>query len=392
MRVVSKIAVVAAAAATTMTLGLGPALADPPSGTTPALVDVVGVGSDTTQLVMDAIAKSWDNGSPAPAHKIYSWDAVNPTTGATGDTIETKGVGPHDPTCNLARPNGSGAGITALAGTAHDSGLPCIDYARSSRGPQAGDPAGLVWVGYGTDAVSWTVPSSLVGAPTSLTISQLQNIYLCTAGFRRWNSVGGTSGAVIVPVLPQTSSGTRAFFLKAIGVTTPGSCVVNGSINITGDPNNPVPIEENTGVSLKDSGGNFLTGNQFQFNNFQNSIFPYSVADWIAQTPAPAGGGHKTPSSAPGALAQPQPVGGTSPIMTNGSTIDTINPAFTSTLTRTVWNVMPNAGTAASPAIPAGKLTIMFGPGGAVCSRTGITQSYGFGLLGAGCGTTLLGT
>src|SRR5258708_39785578 len=104
MRVVSKIAVVAAAAATTMPLGLGPALADPPSGTTPALVDVVGVGSDTTQLVMDAIAKSWDAG--APAHKIYSWDAVNPTTGATGDTIETKGVGPHDPPRHLPPPHG----------------------------------------------------------------------------------------------------------------------------------------------------------------------------------------------------------------------------------------------------------------------------------------------
>jgi ABC-type phosphate transport system substrate-binding protein len=391
MRVVSKFAVVAAVAASTMALGLGPALADPPSGTTPALVDVVGVGSDTTQLVMDAISSSWDGG--APAHKIYSWDAVNPVTGATGDTIETKGVGPHDPTCDIARPNGSGAGITALAGTKTDSGLPCIDYARSSRGPQTGDPTGLVWSGYGTDAVSWTVPNTLSGAPTSLTISQLQNIYLCTSGYRHWNSplVGGTSGGTIVPALPQTSSGTRAFFLKAIGVTTPGACVVNGSINIPGDTHNPVPLEENTGVSLKDSGGNFLTGNQYQFNNFSNTIYPYSVADWIAQTPAPAGGGHKTPSSAPGILVQPQPVGGVSPIMTNGSSIDTLNPAFTATLTRTVYNVMPNAGTASAPAIPTGKLKIMFGPGGAVCSRTGIIQSYGFALL-SNCGSDLVGT
>src|SRR5260370_22003780 len=143
MRVVSKIAVVAAAAATTMTLGLGPALADPPSGTTPALVDVVGVGSDTTQLVMDAISASWDAG--APLHKIYSWDAVNPTTGTTGDTIETKGVGPKDPTCNIARPNGSSAGIAALPATAHDSRLPAIDHTRSAPRPQTAAPPGLAW-------------------------------------------------------------------------------------------------------------------------------------------------------------------------------------------------------------------------------------------------------
>src|SRR5260370_9759989 len=99
MRVVSKIAGVAAAAATTMTLGLGPALADPPSGTTPALVDVVGVGSDTTQLVMDAISASWAAG--APLHKIYTWDAVNPTTRTTRDPIEPTAIGPKDPTCSI---------------------------------------------------------------------------------------------------------------------------------------------------------------------------------------------------------------------------------------------------------------------------------------------------
>jgi ABC-type phosphate transport system substrate-binding protein len=389
MRVISKIAVVGATAAATMCLGLGPALADPPSGTTPALGDVVGVGSDTTQLVMDAIAKSWDAGTPA--HKLYSWDAVNPTTGATGDTIVTKGTSGSDTTCSTARPNGSGAGITALASTIKDGTSPCIDYARSSRGPQAGDPAGLVWVGYGTDAVSWTTPSTAVGVPATLNQNQLKNIYLCSVGYRHWSSslVGGTGGGLIVPVLPQSSSGTRAFFLKAIGVTTPGSCVVNGSVSQPGNPNDPLPIEENTGVSQRDSSGNYLTGNQYQFNNFPNSIFPYSVADWIAQEPGPAGGGHRTLSSFPGNLNQPQAISGTSPIV--AGTPDTINTAFSSTFTRTIYNVMPNAGTASAPAIPAGPLTTMFGPGGAVCSRTFIEKSYGFLLL-SNCGADLLGT
>jgi ABC-type phosphate transport system substrate-binding protein len=389
MRVISKIAVVGATAAATMCLGLGPALADPPSGTTPALGDVVGVGSDTTQLVMDAISTSWDAGSPA--HKLYSWDALNPVTGQAGDTIITKGVGPHDSTCSIARPNGSGAGITALAATVNDSGSPCINYARSSRGPQSGDPAGLVWVGYGQDAVSWTTPSTVVGAPATLSANQLKNIYLCTPGYRHWNSslIGGTGGGAIVPVLPQSGSGTRSFFLSAIGVTTPGSCVVNGTVSQPGNPNDPLPIEENTGVSQRDGSGNYVTGNQYQFNNFSNSIFPYSVGDWIAQEPTPAGGGHRTASSFPGNLNQPQEIDGTSPI--TAGTPDTITSTFSATFTRYIWNVMPNAGTAAAPAIPTGPLTTMFGPSGVVCGRKFIEQSYGFRLI-SDCGTHLLGT
>jgi ABC-type phosphate transport system substrate-binding protein len=380
MRFVSKIAVVAAAAATVMGVGLGPALADPPSGTLPKLTDVVGVGSDTTQLVMDAISTSYDK---THSPKLYSWDAVNPVTGGTGDNIVTKGSSGTDKKCQIARPNGSSAGIKALAATIKDGTSPCLDYARSSRGTQAGDPAGLLWVGYGKDAVSWTTPSSGTGKPATLTQAQLQAIYLCTD--TKWNQVGGTSTATIVPVLPQTSSGTRAFFLKAIGVAAPGACVVNGSINIPGDPHNPVPIEENTGVSLKDSGGNYLTGNQFEFGN-ANVLFPYSVADWIAQTPAPAGGGHATPSSAPGVLKQPQQISGVSPVLTHSGSIDTINPSFSATFTRIVWNVMPNAGTKAAGKIPA-NLVPFFGPTGAVCSDKADIQSYGFELLaGTLCG------
>jgi ABC-type phosphate transport system substrate-binding protein len=382
MRVVSKIAVVVATAAITIGAGIGPALADPPSGTLPKLTDVVGVGSDTTQLVMDAIAKHYDGTSPA--HKLYSWDAVNPSTGATGDTIVTKGSSSSDTTCSMARPNGSSAGIKALAATIKDGASPCIDFARASRGTQTGDPTGLLWVGWGKDAVSWTTPKSGSGKPTTLTVAQLTAIYTCTS--TTWKQVGGTSTATIVPVLPQTSSGTRAFFLKQIGVTTPGSCVVNGSINITGDTHNPVPIEENTGVSVSDSGGP-LTGNQFEFTNNPNAIFPYSVAVWIGQTPKPHGGGHATSSSAPGVLNQPQKVSGVSPVSTHSTTIDTLNTKFTSTLTRVVWNVVPNAGTTTAPKIPASLLPF-FGPKGAVCSDTADQKSYGFlPLSGSLCGT-----
>jgi ABC-type phosphate transport system substrate-binding protein len=399
MRVVSKITVVAAAAATVLGVGLGPALADP--NFTPAATDVVGVGSDTTQLVMDQIAKDYD---ATHTPKLASWDAVNPSTGGTGDPIATKAG-----CATIPRPNGSSAGIAAVdpAKEVNPTGSTgdryCIDYARSSRGKATVapfDPNWLLWVGYGKDAVSWTTPNSGTGKPATLTIAQLKSIYSANTGAcLTWNQVGGTSTAAILPVLPQTSSGTRKFFLTAIGVTTVGTCTVNGSINIPGDTHNPVPIEENTGVSQSDSGG-FLTGNQYEFNtatNHANVLFPYSVADWIAQTPAPRGGGHATASSAPGILLQPQKVSGVSPILQHNGppiTIDTINPAFTATLTRVVWNVMENDGTQSAPKIPA-YLAPFFGPTGAVCSDKAAIQSYGFELLGTNgslCGTTFQAT
>jgi hypothetical protein len=394
MHVMSKMAVVAAAATAVMSAGLTPALADPPPGTLPALTDVVGVGADTTANVMNAIANSWDAGTPA--HKLYSWD---PPTDGFGEDIVTKGDNSVDTTCLTGRPLGGNSGILALKATVTDLGHPCIDFARSSLLPQAGDPAGLVWVGWGTDAVSWTVPRTANGLPASLTVAQLRNIYLCTPGYRHWNSslVGGTSGALIVPVLPEQSEGSPvdsdvgAYFLTRIGVTTAGSCVVNGSVTIPGDPNDPAPILDVTGVSQRDSSGNYLTGNQYQFNNFPNSIFPYSVADWIAQQPGPEGGGHSTATFSSGNLRPPQPVQGISPIVTHAGSIDTINPSFTSTLAETVWNVMPNGGTEQNPAIPAGPLTTMFGPGGVVCSRTFIEQSYGFLPL-SNCGAELFHT
>jgi len=184
---------------------------------------------------------------------LYSWDAVNPTTGAIGDPIVTKSGCSSTP-----RPNGSSAGITALeANTQTGDGKHfCIDYARSSRPRASTDPAlgpgGIVFDALAKDAVTWAANGN-TNAPANLTTADLAGIYSCT--ITNWSAVGGKSGT-INPQLPQTGSGTRKFFLSAIGVTTPGTCV-----NST--------AEENEGVNP------VLAG--------PNTIFPYSVADYIAQ-------------------------------------------------------------------------------------------------------------
>jgi hypothetical protein len=388
MHVASKIAVVAVAAATALGVGLGPALADPPTGTVPALTSVVGVGAQTTQGLLDAISKSYN--ATKPANKLWSWDAVNPETGATGDTIITKGSSSSDTTCSIARPDGGTAGVTALSTTATDSGHPCIDYARTASPPSSTTPSGLVYVGFAKDAVTWVTTSAATGAPATLTAAQLNAIYSANTGScLTWEDVGGTSTDAIVPALPQASAATRTFFLSAIGVTTPGTCVINGEIDIPGDANNPVLLEENTGTSVGGTTTSATTGNQYFFANNPNALFPYSAADWIAQQATPAGGGHSSKGFGHGKVTKPKEISGVSPI-TAGSP-DTIKTKFTTAaatkvFTRVLYNVVPNVGTTSAPAIATGPITTIFGPTGVVCSDTTIVESWGFLPLGSECG------
>jgi ABC-type phosphate transport system substrate-binding protein len=397
MRVL-KIAVAGAAAAALIGIGLGPALADPPTGVTPPLCAVVGVGAQSTAYVMDAIATAYD--ATKPKCPMYSWDGLPPGTVMPFGSIVTKGASGTDTTCEIARPDGSAAGVDALAVTKIDDGFPCINFARSESPPSSTSPTGLVWVGFARNAVTWVTTTKAAGAPASLTAAQLNAIYSCKD--RTWKSVGGTSTAQIAPGLPQTSSETRAFFLAAIGITTPGSCVVNGSIDIPGDPENPVPMEENTGVSPASTSASCTsadwaaceTGNAYWFAHNANALYPYSVADWIAQAAAPAGGGHASPLFGHGLVTEPREISGVSPI-TAGKP-DTISNKFvigtaSRVFTNLEYNVVPNVGTTTAPKIAAGPITTIFGPKGVVCGDTTIIESWGFQSLGSLCGSLTAG-
>src|SRR5580704_4732912 len=101
-----------AAAVVAVALTAGPALADPPSGTVPKDTAAVGVGANTDQSLFDQVSASW-NKTHKTGTQFFSWDATNPTTGEAGDQIETKSA-----CATIARPNGSGAGKTALEANA----------------------------------------------------------------------------------------------------------------------------------------------------------------------------------------------------------------------------------------------------------------------------------
>jgi hypothetical protein len=176
-------------------------------------------------------------------HKtISSYDAI-PAGGSASapGCITTKPGGPA-----FDRPNGSGNGIAALShafDTPANSGWQAsasnppsctvgtlnpapsvsgqIDFARSSRGPKVAGTA-LDYIPLFRDAVDFAFFKANGTADIStLSLTQLQTLYSNTA------TGTITVGADTVKAcLPQSGSGTRSFFLGAIGVADAGTADV----------------------------------------------------------------------------------------------------------------------------------------------------------------------
>jgi ABC-type phosphate transport system substrate-binding protein len=271
MRLVSKFLAAGAATAALVALTAGPALADPPSGTVPRDTDAVSVGANTTEFLFDQLSNEYNGAHSGGDPLWYSWDATNPVTGAIGDQIVTKAG-----CTSIARPDGTGQGISALEANAEPSGDTsnyCVDFARASAGRTSSEPAcatgGICFVALAGDAVTWATRDTASGgsdAPASLTQAQLAAIYECTD--TNWDQVGGQN-APIQAYLPITSAGTRTFWLLALGggstPITPGSCV--SDLATQQDPGGT--LEENEGYN--------------SVFNSPESIFIYSVGDYISQ-------------------------------------------------------------------------------------------------------------
>jgi hypothetical protein len=240
-------AVVAGAATLGVTLISGTAHADPTS-----FRELVGVGSDTTQFVMDGIGGVVVDPNNSPAHLlIASYDAVNPTTGAVHDQITTRSG--H---ASITRPDGSSEGISALINDI-STGAGNLDFARSSRGPKDTSTADLTWVPFGVDAVAPAVRSTSTNlAGHNFTLTELKAIYNCTE-----TTIGTTT---LHPLLPQPGSGTRAFWESTLGLNDAALPACVSATQTVGG----APVQENEGTSLTDPG----------------DIMPFSIASYIAQT------------------------------------------------------------------------------------------------------------
>ena len=359
-------------AAATLAAGAGAALADPSSS--PAVTSIVAVGSDTTQFLSDQI--STDYNATTPTNPFYSWDAVNPSTGLPGDTISTK----NDANCSLTRPNGSGAGIAQLQNKlkATNGTDYCVDIARASRNIQSSDGTGLTSVLFAKDLITYATNSGGNGV-TNLTDTDLTAIFTCNAslisssysGAVKWNEVGGTSTDAIIPVLPQSSSGTRSQWLSDIGVTTPGSCVVNGAYS-------GAAIEENEGTNAVYTAAGNPTG-------YKDVLGIFSGGSYVSQV-------YTLHSPDTHGTLLLQDIDSKAPL-TSTHTINTAGlSAFPATYIRGLYYVTLNAGTASAPKVPTSPidLTKLLGQGntsGWICGTAAATDIKNFGFATASnCG------
>jgi len=257
-----------------------PAFADPVSNS------YVLVGSDTLQDSANALT----NGSSVTGSSVRvvaNGSSLGNFDAFGSANIQTKPGGPF-----FYRPAGSGDGrnalISSITGAAwHGTVITGqVDIARSSSGPgsNANSAGDLAYVPYGRDAVAYAYygPAADLG---NLTTAQLKAIYESNTDV----TIGGT---VVKPLIPQSSSGTRSFFLGAIGVTTLGSTVSSSYNGVT----NTLP--ENNATVLTEVG----------------QIVPFSAASWVAQ----ANGAAPSSLTANAAMGSPD---GVAPFTTSGTTL-----------------------------------------------------------------------
>jgi hypothetical protein len=206
-----------------------PANADP---RTPAYRDYAGVGSVVTATLWDVLTNGRANiagGAPA-VPSVASFDHVGSAT------IQTKpGVAP------IARP-GSNDGIDALMASPEQ-----VDFARVPNRPRyeagvADDK--ITYLPVARDAVS-VVGFNLGYQVSNFSREDLTAIYSCTSAANvtvtgsgasaQISYSGGATVRVIRPMLPTGTGDVRSFFLRAIGVTSPGACVKTSASSAEND-------------------------------------------------------------------------------------------------------------------------------------------------------------
>lgn len=242
-----------------LTLSTTSASADPVGPPTPR--SLVGVGSDTTDPVMNGLADailvdglkvlgSFDARGGAfqsrpPVAPATTCDyASNEPTGANGAGI---------------RANGSGAGRSRFLETltVGNERFGCLDFFRSSALNLAAAPVSLTYVPFAVDGLTYAVRSDGV-ISKQLTRDDLIAIYTCDPD----------TTDLYAPLLPQSGSGTRGSWLTFLGLseTTFGDCVEDTVV----DPGTgaTVSVQEHDGRALFD----------------KKAIVPFSSAQWASQS------------------------------------------------------------------------------------------------------------
>lgn len=350
----------------------------------------VGVGSDTTQDLFNAFA-GFENGVNYPPlqtdaatgqKQLVSWDAT--AGGLTTTCITTRTGGP-----SFNRPNGSGAGRSALlstitaggttsntnCGTGTTSASGQLSFARSSSLSTATANTNLAYVPFARDALSFGYYRKAGSPVTSLTVAQLQAIF--------GSATGATIGGVkIYGCDIQSSSGTGTTWRTKMGAAAPftTTTVCDGAINpATGsafgtsqENDGDALVARGDAVDAVDAGAQVIIG--------------FSVGGYIGKANGVARGGMPTTVGI-GTISDVSannPVTGTIPNLVGDSTY------YATSYGRDLYNVLPNSVINSAFGNDAIK-QIFKGSTSLVCTSTARIQSFGF-LPVATCGdsTTLL--
>ena len=345
-----------------------------PAGADPKQFSALrGVGSDTTQDVVNAFAGFTNNVNYTPLQsstasskrQIASFDAV--LTGS--DCITTTAGG-----ASFLRPNGSTNGRKALSraidggtwplSTALCGGVKAvsgqIDFARSSAGPGSGTPLVLTYIPFGRDGLGFAYYASSGTPTTTLTSAQLTSLF----------STGPqTIGSIeVVPCGIQTGSGTFGSWNTALGITATQEGVGTATCNAAGTG---ARLQENDAAGLK-AKGDAQPGKEV--------IVGFSAANFISQTNGVAAS--QLPPGQPatfivdlGAIdALGKPYTGSAP----GPIAPSATYYASTTFGRDVYNVVPSAKLGGLASVNADFKTMFVGAGSAVCQATATITAFGF--------------
>lgn len=371
------------------------------AGTSPAHADpkqyeaIIGMGSDTTQDVLNAFAGFSNGVNYVP---LQSSTASNLTQVVSFNAGATSCITPKVGAPSILRPNGSTGGRRALSKIGLGDvnwglGSPCgakdmsglIDFARSSSGP-SGAGTDLTYVPFARDALTWAVYRNSGAVGNDTTRANLDTIFT--------NGTGLIGGVPTIPCGIQTSSGSYSSWNTAVGVSATemedGTALCRGLLGV---PDGTGRLQEHSGPELKIKGDLIVSqssplcdgvvgGASVSCANVQ-VIVGFSAAQFIARS-----NGWATPAPGPGVslgrIAGNQFVTGTAPNVT------AVAAGYADTIFgRDVYNVF------LTPFItdPSNELlnSMFVGPTSDVCTADATVSRFGFiPLPDAECGTTTL--
>ena len=272
----------------------------------PGANDVVGVGSDIVQNSLDFLADGDALGNDGyntagNKYRLISFDATADGNGRNAYTDPSLGTpGLLNPTVTLRagtspvqRPNGGGAGLTALVndgvgGTSANR----INFVRSPNLPTQAQQAAaqtnlgspLYSIQFATDK-QVIATASTTNAPKALSAQDLLCIYSASGTCTHWNDLpdapAGASTDAIIPLIPQSGAGVRTIFLNALAQVNGGQQPTLGASVRPVQQNDPTTITGLSPADQKNAIVPFPIGryNLLKSGYFKNPATPYSVAN-----------------------------------------------------------------------------------------------------------------